>query len=64
MCVLFGRVKCGHTFPHYPLLLLLPMTGLTDLVVSLVLNLYGKIQEHEPLPTVILALVTVAETHI
>ena len=38
------------------------MTGLADLVVLLVLNLYGKIQEHEPLPTVILALVTFAET--
>ena len=38
------------------------MTGLTDLVVLLVGNLYGKIQEHEPLPTVILALVAAAET--
>ena len=40
------------------------MSGLTDPVVSLVGNLYGKIQEHESLPTIILALVTVAETHI
>jgi len=40
------------------------MTGLTDLVVLLVVNFYGKIQEHEPLPTIILALVTVAEIHI
>ena len=40
------------------------MTGLADLVVLLVLNLYGKIQEHEPLPTVILALVAVADIHI
>ena len=33
------------------------MTGLSDLVVLLVGKLYGKIQEHAPLPTVILALV-------
>jgi len=33
------------------------MTGLPDLVVLLVGKLYGKIQEHAPLPTFILALV-------
>ena len=54
----------GYTYPHYPLLLLLSMTGLTDLAVSLVGNLYGRAQEHEPLPTIILALVTVAGTYI
>jgi hypothetical protein len=40
------------------------MTGLTDLVVLLVIDLYGKIQEHEPLPTVILALVSNSRTRI
>ena len=38
------------------------MAGLTDLVVLLVINVYGKIQEHEPLPTVILALVSDCHT--
>ena len=33
------------------------MTGLSDLVVLLIGKLYGKIQEHAPLPTIILALV-------
>ena len=33
------------------------MTGLTDLVVFLVVELYGRIQEHKPLPTAISALV-------
>jgi hypothetical protein len=35
------------------------MSDLTDLIMLLVRNLYGKIQEREPLPTVILTLVTV-----
>jgi hypothetical protein len=33
------------------------MTGLSDLVVLLIGKLYGRIQEHAPLPTIILALV-------
>lgn len=33
------------------------MTGLSDLVVLLIGKLYGKIQEHAPLPTIILAVV-------
>ena len=32
------------------------MTGLSDLVMLLIGKLYGKIQEHAPLPTIILAL--------
>ena len=38
------------------------MAGLTDLVVLLVIDVYGKIQEHESLPTVILALVSDCHT--
>jgi len=37
------------------------MTGLTALVVLLVGNLYGKIQEHELLPVIISALVIVVD---
>ena len=40
------------------------MTGLADLVVLLIVNLYGKIQEHEPLPTIVLALVIVVDLHL
>ena len=40
------------------------MTGLTDLVLLLVGNLYGKIQEHEPLPTIILASVNVVDLYL
>ena len=40
------------------------MTGPADLVILLVGNLYGKIQEHQPLPTIILALVTVADLYL
>ena len=38
------------------------MTGLADLAVLLVINLYGKVQEHQPLPTIILALVSSCRT--
>ena len=40
------------------------MTGLADLVVFLVINLYGKVQEHQPLPTIILALVSSCRTRV
>lgn len=33
------------------------MTGLSDLVMLLIGKLHGKIQEHAPLPTIILAVV-------
>ena len=36
------------------------MTGLSDFVVLLIGKLYGKIQEHAPLPTIVLALVCYA----
>ena len=36
---------------------LILMTGLSDLVVLVIGKLYGKLQEHAPLPTVILAVV-------
>ena len=38
-------------------IVLVVMTGLSDLVMLLIGKLYGKIQEHAPLPTFILALV-------
>ena len=37
------------------------MTGLTDLVVLPVGKLYGKIQEREPLPVIISALVIIVD---
>ena len=37
------------------------MADLADLVGLLLRDLYEKIQEHQPLPTIILALVTVAD---
>lgn len=40
------------------------MTGLSDLVVLLIGKLYGKIQEHAPLPTLILALVSYVLTYL
>lgn len=40
------------------------MTSFTDLVVLLIGRLYGKIQEHEPLPTILLALVTSIDVHL
>jgi hypothetical protein len=40
------------------------LSALHRLVVLLVIDLYGKIQEHEPLPTVILALVSNSRTRI
>ena len=41
----------------HPLVVSLIMTGLSDLVVLVIGKLYGKIQEHAPLSTFILALV-------
>ena len=40
------------------------MTDFVDLVVLLTGRLYGKIQEHEPLPTVILALVITSDAYL
>ena len=42
-----------------PLLAVVVMTSVTDLVAVLVRNVYDGIQKHEPLPTIVLALVGV-----
>ena len=44
-----------------PLVMSTTMTGLTDLVVLPVGKLYGKIQEREPLPVIISALVIIVD---